>query len=42
MTIQSIVLDKLTEEKVDENNTKSNSGTLKKKVGVSLNPNTKI
>ena len=33
MTIQSIVIDKLTEEKVDENNTKSDSGTLKKKVG---------
>ena len=33
MTIKSITIDKLTEEKVDENNTASDSGTLKKKVG---------
>jgi len=33
MTIESIVIDKLTEEKVDENNTTSDSGTLKKKIG---------
>jgi len=33
MAIKSITIDKLTEEKVDENNTTSDSGTLKKKIG---------
>ena len=37
MTIENIKVDKFTEEKVDSNNTVSDSGTLKKKDGNEIN-----
>ena len=36
MTIENIKVDKFTEEKVDSNNTVSDSGTLKKKIGFKI------